>query len=112
MSNSNNEQAKIERTMALVLLVKEILDQVDDISSLKSQGCKANIGAETLKETCFVLRELDSSELERYYELLISLAGKSVPSQNKKISFEMANLMTKPRKVFVEKIKQRLQAVA
>ena len=66
---------------ALVLLVKQIFDQIDEIASLKKQGLKASISQELLKEMCSILPELTAEQKDYYNELVVKLSQSAEPAK-------------------------------
>jgi hypothetical protein len=68
--------------LALVLLVKELMSQLDDVCSLMKSGHSAKISKYLFSEIANVLPELEESLREEYFNILITL----VTSQNNSIS--------------------------
>lgn len=104
-----NEPISAERTLAMVLLVREIGDQLDEIAHLRSKGHTARIGFELLREMCEVLRELDPELQELYFELLHKLFGRSAPNGRKIVSDTTSlELLSHPRRKMLVKLKSEL----
>lgn len=59
--------------LALSLLVKEIMSQLDLLAYLKSCGFKPGISAKVFHETCSPLAELSSESLTKYFQIAIDL---------------------------------------
>lgn len=96
-----------DKRYALVLLIKEMMSQLNEIAYLRSQGAKAEISMLLFREMASILPELDDELRELYFQLLMKL---SVNKVFKKISVseDFVSLSTDYRKRFVDKIKKEL----
>ncbi len=103
MSKISTEQQK-----ALVLLTRAMLDQVDEIAAIKSQGGSALISSGMLREMSGVLKEIDSSLLDAYLEMLPALTSHSLPARGVKIDDETAKFLNQPRRGFVTQMRADL----
>ncbi len=97
---------------SLVLLIKEILDQVDETAELKAKGGQAAVSLLLLKEMCSVLRELEPELIDLYLEVLPTLAGATPPAMARRYSEEKAMLSEPVKRRFVERIRDQLTKVA
>ena len=101
-----------ERTVTFVLLIKEILDQLNEVSSLRAQGYSASISMALLRETCSVLHQLEPAEQMLYFDLLASLAGRGSAKRRRTPSEEVVLMMIPPRRSFLERIRKHLNVAA
>ena len=100
-----------DQRRALVLLVGQILDQLDELTNLKSQGYQANISSVLLNEMCGVLKEL-SPELQQYYfDTLIALTNKR-PIPMVKVSEQYAELTAPSKRRLISSIREDLKLAA
>lgn len=67
----------VKEDYALILLIKELFSQIDEVSALRKTGAKANISFGLLQEMAKVLREIDDEVRERYLELLVLIGAES-----------------------------------
>lgn len=95
---------------SLVLLIKEILDQVDEAAQLTRQGGKAAVSLLLLREMCSVLRELEPELLDIYFEVLPTLASATPPTVNRRFSEERAVLSEPVKRRIMERIREQLLA--
>lgn len=93
---------------SLVLLIKEILDQLDETAELKAKGGPAAVSMLLLREMCSVLRELDPELLEIYFDVLPTLASATQPAMARRFSEEKAMLSEPVKRRFVERIRDQL----
>lgn len=94
-----------QQLSALVLLVKSIFDQVDEIANLKKNGGQANISSLILQEMCSVLSDLPAELEQAYFSILISLAGKHpIPAPNT-YSEEYATLSAESKRRLVSNLR-------
>jgi len=98
-----------ERRHALVLLIKEILSQVDECSSLVKRGHRARLSRELLHETAKVLHEHPEFH-EEYFTLLLSLTGRAAP-RSVSVSEEYETSVRSAKERFVVKIRALLRTV-
>ena len=101
-------EAPSQKKRALVILIKEILDQLDEVVILKSNGAQANISMLLLQEMCSVLKELDPALLEIYFDVLPTLASATPPNSVKSFTEERAILSEPVKRRMVEKIRDQL----
>lgn len=93
---------------AIVLLIKEIMDQIDEVATIKKYGGKANISLEVLREICGVLHTLPQNLEQTYFDLVLKLADKQRPPRALAFDEEYAHLSVNAKKRFVNRIKQDL----
>ncbi|MCB0321313.1 MAG: hypothetical protein KDD60_10340 [Bdellovibrionales bacterium] len=90
---------------AIVLLVKEILDQIDELAGLRKKGLAGQLSLTLLQEMCAVLPELTPELQERYFEILVSVGSKIRhvrPSAT--VSAEMEAAAAVPKRRTIKKI--------
>ena len=98
-----------ESKLAMILLIREITNQLDEVAQLRSQGRDASLAIELLREMCAVVRNLRPELQELYFELLPKLAGSSVPNPKNIVTDENAlALLAHPRRRMIEGIKADL----
>ena len=97
-----------EQKFALVLLIKEILSQIDEVAHLKSRGYSAALSVELLHEMCSVLRELDQDLEAQYFELLLKLAGDKEHEQKPSAMYKIAPLTEKKKRELLQKVLHQL----
>ena len=100
------------RKRSLVILIKEILDQLDEAAQLTAGGGKAAVSMLLLREMCGVLRELEPEMLELYFEVLPTLASATPPVVARKVSEEKAMLSEPVKRRMLERIREQLVAAA
>lgn len=93
---------------SLVMLIKEILDQLDETAELKAKGGQAAVSMLLFKEMCSVLRDLEPELLEIYFEVLPTLASATPPTYARRHSEEKAMLSEPVKRRFVERIRDQL----
>jgi hypothetical protein len=98
--------------LALLLLVKEILIQIDEVACLKSKGHSATISLIMLRETCSILATLEQELLEEYFSLLIRLTTKPSRPRAATFSVDYAENVVEAKKRFNVRIRTELQKVA
>lgn len=72
MDTSYN-QITVEQEHALVLLIKAMLEQVDEIVALQKRGHSAQLSRTLLKEMASVLPSLEEPLQLRYFDLLTTI---------------------------------------
>ncbi|MCB0328172.1 MAG: hypothetical protein KDD70_00875 [Bdellovibrionales bacterium] len=105
---ADSKETSVQQDYALVLLVKEIMDQLDELHALRKQGLKAHISHELLREMCSVLPELDETLKERYFDILISTSSKAEVTREIQPSEEMVVASIAPKRRTIDVISQRL----
>ena len=98
----------IERKKALVILIKEIFDQLDESASILARGGNASISKLILSEMSAVLKDLDPDMQKLYFEVLPTLAAAVQPRSNPIYSDESAQLSKDIKRQFIEKIRAEL----
>lgn len=93
---------------ALVILIKEILDQLDETAQLTARGARASVSMLLFREMCTVLRELDEDLLEIYLEVLPTLASATPPVAARSVSEEKAILAEPVKRQMIERIRDQL----
>ena len=76
----------------MVLLIRALFDQIDEVAHLKSKGHKANISFEMLREIASVIRELEPEDFNLYQEFLLKLAPAVSLAQVSRPSSEYATI--------------------
>jgi hypothetical protein len=99
-----------ETKVALVLLIKSAMDQLDEISVLGRQGCSAQLSRQLLAETCGVLRELTGDQTELYFSTLLALSESFGLSGVRSVSEEYVEHVAPAKRHFVSTIRERLRA--
>ncbi len=92
-----------EQRYALVLLIKSIMDQIDEVAYLKSNGYSAKTSQLLLEEMCKVVQEMEPSLQSAYYELLPKLTGQRVT--RKKFSTEYAEGSLKSKQKLLQSLR-------
>ena len=93
---------------SLVLLIKEILDQLDETAELRAKGGQAAVSMLLLQEMCSVLRELEPELLDIYLDVLPTLASATPPTKVRRFSEEKAMLSEPVKRRFVERMRDQL----
>ncbi|MBN8550071.1 MAG: hypothetical protein J0M12_12205 [Deltaproteobacteria bacterium] len=93
---------------SLVLLIKEILDQLNETAELKAKGGSAAVSMLLLREMCSVLRELEPELMELYLEVLPTLASATPPASARRFTEEKAMLSEPVKRRFVERMRDQL----
>ncbi len=104
--------AETEKELALVLLIKAIFDQLDEISSLKAQGYSAAISSQILGEMSSVLKDLPLEDLELYHQLLLKLTAQREPSDKPKFSPQYAEYVAPSKRKLIERVRSSLSLEA
>ena len=106
MTQPTNSSYSSVHKSAMVLLIREISDQLDEIAQLRSRGHSARIGIGMMREMCSVLRELDPELQQLYFELLPKLIGRGSRLQRRVVSDEkVIELLVPPRQRMLQKLK-------
>lgn len=101
-SNTSNE------TLAMVLLVKAIFEQLDELATLKKAGLKAQISSKLMGEICAVLKELDPAQQQSYFTMLEKLSAHAEPAKLR-YSEEFSALTERSKRNFVTKVRSDLK---
>ena len=107
---TTDQSSSSQRKLATVLLIKEILNQVDEVADLRKRGLSAKLSQAMLAEMCTVLRELDPETQATYFEHLITLAAHSECENRTQYSEEFAHLSVRSKKKFIASIREKLVA--
>ena len=106
-----------ERLRALVVLVKEILFQIDEVSVLMQNGHSASLSRALLQETAQILRELPDDLQQRYFEVLLALSQHAEinprahrAAEHAESEERYAELEATPRRRFNSEMRARLVA--
>ena len=112
MSNavSPGTKSASDTKVALVLLIKSAMDQLDEISVLRKQGCSAQLSRQLLGETCGVLGELTEDQTRMYFATLLALSDSFGASQIRSVSEEYVEHVAPAKRQFVSTIRARLQS--
>lgn len=100
-----------DQRRALVLLVGQVLDQLDEITNLKSQGLKANLSTLLLNDMGAVLKELNPELQEYYFDTLVAFTNKrAIPKV--KVSEQYAELSAPSKRRLISSIREDLKLAA
>ena len=91
----------------MVLLIKEMLSQLDEICALKKRGHKAELSMGLLRETASVLKDLPPDLIERYLELLPTLAQSDKPLEPR-VSEDYVISIAPAKRRFIERVRNDL----
>ena len=100
---SERDSPEVQLDYTLVVLLKEIYAQLDELALLKKRGRKANISAELLREMCSVLQELEPSQKERYFDLLVRTSTDLRANPPAEPSEDFIEASSRPRRRAIEK---------
>ena len=101
----------MKQKYAMVLLIKELMSQLNDIARLKAGGSPARISMEIFRETASVLRELEPELEKLYFSLLPDIVGKSTPKP-RKASEKHEEALRAANHRFIKTIKNDLRYVS
>ncbi len=112
MSHSASDSGKSpgDTKVALVLLIKSAMDQIDEIAVLRRQGCSAHLSRQLLGETCGVLGELTEDQTSLYFSTLLAISDSFGASQIRSVSEEYDEHVASAKRRFVSTIRARLRA--
>lgn len=71
------------RDKGLILLIKSLLDQIDEIATLKSDNKSAKISMEIFREMSKILPELNEKDKDKYFKFLMILSDNKEAPLNK-----------------------------
>lgn len=109
--DDSNKKVSAEQEYALVLLIKEIFSQIDEIAAIKKQGGEARISQQMLREMCGVLRELEPPLSTTYLDLVVLLATKAeLPTSS--FSEDYAEIAKGAKERFISRIRSDLKLEA
>lgn len=94
-----------ERT-ALVLLVRAMLDQVDEIAAIRSGGGSASLSLGILKEMATVLSEVDAPLMRAYLDIFPSIASGVTTAPSIRTDDATSEFFNRPRKNLISKLRQ------
>ena len=110
---SNSQQAvSAEQMMALVLLVKELLAQVDEIACLLRQGAEAKLSRHLFAEMSSVVRQLEPNLRARYFELLLKFSMSQETPDRVRYTPEYVQAVETSKKRLVKRLQQQLSSEA
>ncbi|MBX7144934.1 MAG: hypothetical protein K1X79_10820 [Oligoflexia bacterium] len=98
----------VQKKKALVLLIKELLDQIDESAILLAQGRNASISRLIMQEIGGVLKELEPELRDLYFEILPTLAAALEPRKRAMYSDEAAELSRNVKQQFIDRIREEL----
>ena len=96
----------------MVLLVKGILDQIDEIADLLAQAGRAKIGKEVLREMCSVIHELDEESRELYFDILLAVGARPKKPRRRTLTEEYAEVVGEKRRTLLKKVQSYLPSHA
>lgn len=97
---------------AIVLLIKQMMDQVDEIASLRKQGNSAALSRQLLKEMSAILPELSSEQQEIYFETFIKLTQNISVESFASYSADYAEYSANSKRRLLSKIRSDLKLAA
>jgi hypothetical protein len=107
-----NEATKTSNeTLAMVLLVKAIFEQLDELAVLKKAGHQAKVSTMLMGEICSVLKDLDSAQQESYFSMLEKLSAHAEPA-TLRYSEEFSALTARSKRNFISKVRSDLKLKA
>ena len=106
----NTNGSGISQSYAMVLLIKELMSQLDEVCQLKKQGHPGKLSMEVFKEMGSVLRDLEPELLEKYFELLPILSSTESLVRPSYISPEHVELVKAAKERFIKSIRRQLAA--
>ncbi|MCO6432415.1 MAG: hypothetical protein J5J00_16300 [Deltaproteobacteria bacterium] len=108
MTDNFSTRITFDQKYCLVLLVKEILSQLNEVAALRKQKRSAEISLLILREMCSVLRDLEPSLQEAYFEILLSLADKSRSPARHTVSESFVQASVGAKRRFIQSIRMDL----
>ena len=101
-----------KQTLALVLLVRAILDQVDEVACLKANDDSAAISKLVLSEMTSVLKDFEPELMDQYIELLIKFSSQIERPPCHSASSDYSNLSAPAKRKFISTIRENLRSIA
>ena len=98
-----------DERIAFVLLIKSLMDQIDEIAVLLRSQQKAQLSRQLLTESCSILRELTPQQEALYFETLLTLADSCGSSSIRSVSEEYAESVVEAKRRFVDSIRTKLK---
>lgn len=71
------------RDKGLIILIKSLLDQLDEVATLKASNNPAKISMELFKEMSKILIQLSDEDKKKYFDFLIILSENLSAPKNK-----------------------------
>ena len=107
------ERMDARQQYALVILIKEIFQQIDDCAALMRQGHSAQLSRHLLRETCAVLRELEPELEAGYFSTLLKLVdSQSAPRRTSSVSASYVSASEPAKRRFLSFVRDELGLVA
>ncbi len=75
MPNSNRAEISIQQKLAIVTLIKEMLQQLDQIAALRRLGREWESSMQALREMALILEFIPEHLLEAYFEIFPVIAS-------------------------------------
>ncbi|MCB0358567.1 MAG: hypothetical protein KDD44_03000 [Bdellovibrionales bacterium] len=101
-----------DKKYALVLLIKEIMSQLDEVASLRSRGLNADLSRYLLTEMCGVLHELEPALQKLYFEYLLLLVPATSHPPRVSVEPEYVQSVRNAKERFVTTMRQELLRAA
>lgn len=101
-----------DKKLAMVLLIKQLMIQLNEIAYLKSKGSKAEISLYLFSEMCSVLRQLEPDLLALYYDYVMKFMCDDSPPRQLTYSERYAQAAASARRRFIERMRNELAAEA
>jgi hypothetical protein len=107
--NHTVEEHSSNVKLSLVLLVKEIMSQLDDVHAFRKAGHSGQVSMYLLKEMTSVLKDLDAQTQQLYLDILVSLStAENITPRNATISESYATSSKPVKELFVAKMREQL----
>lgn len=106
-----NISEESDQKLAMVLLVKELLSQVDECAGLLAAGHPARTSRMLLEEMSSVLKQLEPEMFAKYLHVMLTLAPKELPKKQMP-SHEYVEAVSKSKKRLISKLRERLVEAA
>jgi hypothetical protein len=103
-----SSQSQCNERVTFVLLIKSIMDQIDEIAALMRSGNTANLSRHLLAEACSILNELSPEQQARYFETLLTLCESFGTSSIRSVSDEYVESVADAKRRFLTTIRNRL----
>ncbi|MCB0344093.1 MAG: hypothetical protein KDD66_03210 [Bdellovibrionales bacterium] len=101
-----------DKKLAMVLLIKQLMIQLNEIAYLKSKGLKADLSMYLFSEMCSVLKELEPDLVALYYDYVLKFMCDDSPPKNLKYSERYAQAAAGARQRFIDRMRTELAAKA
>lgn len=107
-----SERSRVREQVALRLLLREAMAQIDLVAQLRKAGSGAAISARALQETCGVLRTLEADSLATYFEVALEEFEKVSPPKSTKSDKIYTGASKRARAIAEERLVAEIKAEA